>query len=40
MTKPLATGCIKQDLGITWRTFNLLLERASIEYSFVISFYS
>ena len=26
MTKPLPTGCIKQDPDITWITFNLLLE--------------
>ena len=33
MTKPLPTGCIKQDLDITWRTFNLLLERVSLDDS-------
>ena len=33
MTKPLATGCIKQDNDITWRTFNLLLERDILEDS-------
>ena len=33
MTKPLLTGCIKQDTYITWRTFNLLLERVSLEHS-------
>ena len=33
MTKPLPTGCIKQDPDITWRTFNLLLERVSFENS-------
>ena len=26
MTKPLPTGCIKQDPDITWITFNLLFE--------------
>ena len=31
MTKPLPTGCIKQDLDITWRTFNLLLKRVSLD---------
>ena len=33
MIKPLPTGCIKQDPDITWRTFNLLLERVSPEDS-------
>ena len=33
MTKPLPTGCIKQDPDIIWRTFNLLLERVSLEDS-------
>ena len=33
MTKPLLTGCIKQDTDITWITFNLLLEIASLEDS-------
>ena len=33
MTKPLSTGCIKQDPDITRRTFNLLLERVSFENS-------
>ena len=33
MTKPLPTGCIKQDPDIIWTTFNLLLERVSLEDS-------
>ena len=33
MTKPLPTGLVKQDQDITWRTFNLLLERVSLEDS-------
>ena len=33
MTKPLPTGCIKQDPDITWITFNLLLEWVSPEDS-------
>ena len=31
MTKPLPTGYIKHDPDVTWRTFNLLLERVSLE---------
>ena len=30
MTKPLPTGCIKQNLNISWRTFNLLLQNVSL----------
>ena len=33
MTKPLPTGCIKQDPDITWITFNLSLEWVSPEDS-------
>ena len=36
MTKPLPTGCIKQDLDITWRTFNLLLKRVSLKHLFIV----
>ena len=31
MTKPLPTACIKNDSDLSWRTFNLLLESASLE---------
>ena len=31
MTKPLPTGCIKDDKDISWQTFNLLLESVSFE---------
>ena len=31
MTKPLPTGCIKDDKDISWQTFNFLLERVSFE---------
>ena len=31
MTKPLTTGCIKDDKVISWRTFNFLLESVSFE---------
>ena len=31
MTKPLPTGCIKNDKDIYWETFNFLLESASFE---------
>ena len=31
MTKPLPTGCIKNDQDLSWRTFNLLLESVSLE---------
>ena len=31
MTKPLATGCIKDNSDISWETFNFLLELVSFE---------
>ena len=31
MTKPLPTGCIKDDNDISWETFNFLLESVSFE---------
>ena len=31
MTKPLPTGCIKQNTEISWRSFNLLLEKVSFD---------
>ena len=31
MTKPLPTGCIKNDFDLSWRTFDLLLESVSLE---------
>ena len=31
MTKPLPTGCIKNEADLSWRTFNLLLESESLE---------
>ena len=31
MTKPLPTGCIKNDSDLSWRTFNILLESVSLE---------
>ena len=30
MTKLLPTGCIKQNLDTSWRTFNLLLQNVSL----------
>ena len=30
MTKPLPTGCIKNDADISWNTFNLLLESINL----------
>ena len=30
MTKPLPTGCIKNDTDLSWETFNLLLESVSL----------
>ena len=30
MTKPLPTGCTKQNLDTSWRTFNLLLQNVSL----------
>ena len=31
MTKPLPTGCIKDDKDISWKTLNFLLETVSLE---------
>ena len=31
MTKPLPTGCIKDDHDLSWETFNFLLEKVSFE---------
>ena len=31
MTKPLLTGCIKDDSDISWATFNMLLEKVNFE---------
>ena len=31
MTKPLPTGCIKQNLDTSWRTSNLLLQNVSLD---------
>ena len=31
MTKPLPTGCIKDDKDISWETFSFLLESVSFE---------
>ena len=31
MGKTLTTGCIKENLDVTWRTFNLLLEKVSLD---------
>ena len=31
MTKPLPTGCIKQNSDISWRTFNLLMQNLSLD---------
>ena len=31
MGKTLTTGYIKENLDVTWRTFNLLLERVSLD---------
>ena len=30
MTKPLRTGSIKENVYISWRTFNLLLQKVSL----------
>ena len=30
MTKLLPTGCIKENLDVSWRTYNLLLEKFSL----------
>ena len=29
MTKPLPTGCVKENSDVSWMTFNLLLEKDS-----------
>ena len=31
MTKPLPTGCIKDDNDIAWKTYNFLLEKVNFE---------
>ena len=31
MTKPLPTGCIKENSDVSWRTFNLLLQKVSLD---------
>ena len=31
MTKPMATGCIKDDHDLSWGTFNLLLESVTLD---------
>ena len=31
MTKPLPTGCIKQNFDMSWGTFNLLLQNVSLD---------
>ena len=31
MTKPMATGCIKTDDDVSWKTFNFLLESVSLD---------
>ena len=31
MTKPLATGCIKDGNDFSWETFNILLEKVDFE---------
>ena len=31
MTKPLLTGCIKNDSDISWKTFNYLVEKVSLD---------
>ena len=32
MTKPLPTGCIKDDTDLSWETLHFLLENVSFEY--------
>ena len=34
MTKPLPTGCIKDELNISWETFSFLLENVDFEDTF------
>ena len=31
MTKPLPTGCIKDKNDLSWKTFNILLEKVDLE---------
>ena len=31
MTKPLPTGCLKDNPDISWKTFNFLLEKVDFE---------
>ena len=31
MTKPMATGCIKDDYDLSWKTFNFLLESVTLD---------
>ena len=31
MTKPLSTGCVKDDFDISWETFNFLVEKVDFE---------
>ena len=31
MTKPLPSGCLKENFGVTWSNFNLLLEKVSLD---------
>ena len=31
MTKPLPTGCIKDNNDLSWKTFNILLEKVDLE---------
>ena len=42
MTKPLATGCIKNNNDISWKTFNYLIEKTDLEdkigHLFVVDF--
>ena len=44
MTKPLPTGCIKQNRDMSWRTLNLVLQNVSLNnqmghlYAFGIEF--
>ena len=33
MTRPMPTGCIKQNNSLSWLEFNLLLERVSLKNS-------
>ena len=31
MTKPMPTGCVKNDPDLSWRTSNILLERVDLD---------